>query len=91
MVLITKAPPRRQEETLDSKDREEIHRIITELRHDYLQRHTEALAEYHKAERESNRKLHEVERLEKHLQRIEVFCKENNIPLTSTIQAGEKE
>jgi phosphoribosylanthranilate isomerase len=91
MVLITKAPPKRSEETFDNKDREEIHRIITGLRHDYLQRHTEALAEFHKAERESNRKLHEVDRLEKHLQRIEEFCKNNNIPLVSTIQEGSKE
>ena len=91
MVLKTNAPPRRTDENFDDKDRAEIHRIITELRHDYLQRHNEALAAYNKAEREANRKLHEVDRLEKHLIRIELFCKENNIPLVSVIQEGNKE
>ena len=79
------------EEVLDEKDRTEIHRIITELRHTYLERHTEALAEYHKAERETNRKLHEVNRIERHLERIEDFCKKNNIPLVSAVQEGNKE
>ncbi len=91
MVLLTNAPPQRTGDAFDNKDREEIRRIITELRHDYLERHTEALADYHKAARETNRKLHEVERLEKHLQRIEVFCKNNNIPLISIIQEESKE
>lgn len=81
----------RAEETFDDKDREEIHRIITDLRHTYLERHTEALTEYHKAERQANRKLHEVNRLERHLARIEDFCKKNNIPLVTTIQEGNKE
>jgi hypothetical protein len=91
MVLKIKAPPHRLEESFDERDRDEIHRIITELRHDYLERHTEALAAYNKVEREANRKLHEVDRLEKHLARIEDFCKKNNIPLISIIQEGNKE
>ncbi|MFZ1250307.1 MAG: hypothetical protein WAR37_02580 [Candidatus Microsaccharimonas sp.] len=91
MSLSVKAPPHRLEEEFDEKDREEIHRIILELRHDYLERHTEALAEYNKIEREANRKLHAVDRLEKHLQRIDDFCKRNNIPLVSVIQEGNKE
>lgn len=91
MVLKTNAPPRRIEEEFNDKDREEIHRIISELRHTYIEQHTEALADYNKTEREANRKLHEVERLEKHLARIEDFCKKNNIPLVSTIQEGNKE
>ena len=91
MVLIAKGAPKALEEVLDEKDRTEIHRIITELRHTYLERHTEALAEYHKAERETNRKQHEVARLEKHLGRIEDFCKKNNIPLVSVVQEGNKE
>lgn len=91
MVLKTKAPPHRLKEQFDEKDRAEIHRIITELRHDYLKRHTEALATYNQAAREANRRLHEVERLEKHLQRIEVFCKNNNIPLVNVVQEGNKE
>lgn len=89
MAIVTKAPPHRTKETFDEKDRAEIHRIITELRHDYLLRHADALAAYNQAEREANRRLHEVERLEKHLQRIEVFCKENDIPLTSVLQEEE--
>lgn len=91
MVLQTNVQPRIVEETFDEKDRDEIHRIISELRHDYLERHTEALAEYNKTEREANRKLHEVNRLEKHLMRIEEFCKKNNIPLVSVTQEGNKE
>jgi len=91
MTLRTNAPPHRLEEEFDEKDREEINRIISELRHTYLERHTEALTEYNKAEREANRKLHEVDRLEKHLKRIEDFCNKNNIPLVSVIQEGNKE
>jgi predicted esterase YcpF (UPF0227 family) len=91
MVLQTHGITHRTEESFDEKDREEIHRIITDLRHTYLERHTEALAAYHKAEREANRKQHEVNRIEKHLQRIEDFCMKNNIPLVSTIQEGNKE
>jgi len=86
MVLNTSAPPRRIEEEFDEKDRSEIHRIISELRHTYIEQHTEALTEYNKVERLANRKLHEVNRLEKHLQRIEDFCKKNNIPL---VEKGE--
>ena len=81
MVLNTSAPPRRIEEEFDEKDRSEIHRIISELRHTYIEQHTEALTEYNKVERLANRKLHEVNRLEKHLQRIEDFCKKNNVAL----------
>ncbi len=91
MVLKTQRVPKALEEVLDEKDRTEIHRIITELRHTYLERHTEALAEYHKAERETNRKLHEVHRIERHLERIEDFCKKNNIPLVNAVQEGNKE
>ena len=86
MVLNTSTPPRRIEEEFDEKDRSEIHRIISELRHTYIEQHTEALTEYNKVERLANRKLHEVNRLEKHLQRIEDFCKKNNIPL---VEKGE--
>jgi hypothetical protein len=91
MGLQSKGMVHRMEESFDDTDREEIHRIITDLRHTYLERHTEALTAYHKAEREANRKQHEVNRLERHLARIEDFCKKNNIPLVSTIQEGNKE
>jgi isochorismate hydrolase len=91
MAVKTFGVPHRTEETFDEKDRAEIHRIISDLRHTYLERHIEALAQYDKAAREANRKLHEVQRIEKHLQRIEDFCKNNNIPLVATIQEGNKE
>ena len=81
MVLKTSAAPHHTEEVFDEKDRDEIHRIIAGLRQTYLERHTEALSDYHKRERESNRALHEVNRVEKHLERIDDFCKKNNIPL----------
>lgn len=86
MVLQTPKVPQPIEEVLDEKDRTEIHRMITELRHTYLERHTEALADYNQSMREANRKLHEVTRLEKHIQRIEAFCIKNNIPLTNVLE-----
>jgi len=91
MAIKTSIIPHQTKEEFDDKDREEIHRIISELRHDYLERHTEALADYNKIAREANRKLHEVDRLEKHLKRIDDYCKENNIPLVSVTQEGNKE
>lgn len=81
MVLKTATAPHLTEEVFDAKDREEIHRIIADLRQTYLERHTEALSEYHKAERNANRALHEVNRVERHLQRINDFCTKNDIPL----------
>jgi hypothetical protein len=81
MVLITNTVPHHTEEVLDEKDRAEIHRIIADLRQTYVERHTEALGEYHQAQRTANRALHEVNRVEKHLERIKDFCKKNNIPL----------
>lgn len=86
MVLQTNKAPLGADETFDEKDRTEIHRMITELRHTYLERHTEALADYNKSQRESNRKLHEVTRLEKHIGRIEAFCKKNNIPTSNVLE-----
>lgn len=80
-----------QIETLTANDREEVHRIVTDLRQTYLDRHTEALIAFHKAEREVNRKQHEVHRIEKHLERIEAFCKENNIPVSIAMREGNKE
>lgn len=81
MVLKTSVAPHHSDEMLDEKDRVEIHRIIADLRQTYLERHTEALGEYHQAERAANRALHEVNRVEKHLERIKDFCQKNNIPL----------
>ena len=91
MALQIPRTPHQTKETFDENDREEIHRIISDLRHTYLERHTEALSNYHKAERETNRKLHEVHRIERHLERIEEFCKKNNIPLFNPVQEGNKE
>lgn len=89
MVLKTHIVPHQTEEVFDEGDREEIHRIIADLRETYFQRHTEALSVYHKIERESNRALHEVNRIERHLERIDEFCKKNDIPMTNAIW-GEK-
>ena len=83
MVLKTSRVPHQTEEVFDERDREEIHRIIADLRQTYFQRHTEALSNYHKIEREANRALHEVNRIEKHLERIDEFCIKNNIPINS--------
>ena len=80
MVLKTSVIPHHTEEVFDENDREEIHRIIADLRETYFERHNEALSAYHKIERESNRALHEVNRIERHLERIDAFCKKNNIP-----------
>jgi hypothetical protein len=80
MVLKTSKVPHHTEEVFDERDREEIHRIIADLRQTYFERHTEALATFHKIQRDSNRALHEVTRIEKHLERIDDFCTKNNIP-----------
>ncbi len=85
MVLKTKVVPHHTKEVLDEKDRAEIHRIIADLRQTYIERHTEALSDYHKIEREANRALHEVNRVERHLDRIKDFCKKNGIPLEEEI------
>jgi len=85
MVLKTDIVPHVTEEVFDEGDREEIHRIIADLRQTYFERHTEALSEYHKIQRESNRALHEVNRIERHLERIDEFCKKNDIPSTTNI------
>jgi len=81
MVLKTTTAPHHTEEVLDEKDRDEIHRIIADLRQTYVERHTAALSDYHQAQRTANRALHEVNRVEKHLERIKDFCQKNNIPL----------
>jgi len=83
MVLKKNTVQHHTEEVFDERDREEIHRIIANLRHTYFERHTEALSRFHKIERESNRAKHEVVRIEKHLERIDDFCKKNNIPVNS--------
>ena len=53
MTIHTSMVPHQTKEEFDDTDRAEIHRIISELRHDYLERHTEALTAYNKAEREA--------------------------------------
>jgi len=83
MVLKTSIVPHLTEEVFDERDREEIHRIIADLRQTYFERHTEALSNFHKIERESNRALHEVTRIEKHIERIDDFCKKNDIPVNT--------
>jgi hypothetical protein len=83
MVFKTNAVPHHTEEVFDERDREEIHRIIADLRRTYFEYHTEAISKYYKIQRESNRALHEVTRIEKHLERIDEFCTKNNIPTNS--------
>lgn len=81
MVLKTNAVVHRSDEVWSKKDRAEIQQIVKHLRQAYAERHTEAVSEYHQAERAANRALHEVHRLEKHLHHIDEFCKKNNIIL----------
>lgn len=81
MAIKTQRVPRQTKEVFDDTDREEIHRIIADLRDTYVERHTEALREYHEAQRQVNRLSHEVSRLERHLTRIDNFCINNDIPL----------
>ena len=83
MVLKTSVVPHHTDEVFDERDRDEIHRIIADLRKTYFERHTEALSAYHKIQRESNRALHEVNRIERHLARIDEFCLKNDIPINS--------
>ncbi|MDB5163258.1 MAG: hypothetical protein JWO54_125 [Candidatus Saccharibacteria bacterium] len=85
MVIKTAIVPHHTEEVLDEQDREEVHRMIIALRQSYVERHTEALSTYHKIERDANRALHEVNRVERHLERINEFCNKNGIPFGNEV------
>jgi hypothetical protein len=85
MVLKTQRVPHQTEEAFDENDREEIHRIIADLRKTYVDRHTEAVAAFNKIQRESNRAQHEMHRIERHLERIDEFCNKNDIATASTV------
>lgn len=81
MAIRTQTVPRQPEEALDEQDRSKIHDIIAELRRSYHTRLSEAVFEHNQAERQVNRARHEIHRLERHLERINDFCKKHNIPL----------
>ena len=63
------------------EDREQVHRIITNLRQSYRDRLHETQLEFHRAQRAVNRARHEITRLEKHLERINQFVETHNVEL----------
>ena len=69
------------EETFDDTDREQIHEIISNLRHSYRDRLHDATFDLHRAERSVNRAHHEITRLKRHLERIDAFISKHNIQL----------
>ena len=81
MAIRTQTIPTRLEESLDEKDRTQIHDIIYELRRSYLNRLNEAVFEHNRAQRQVNRAAHEMHRLERHLERMNDFCQKHNIPM----------
>ena len=81
MAILTQVVPTKYEEHFDDKDREEIGRIISNLRDTYAERLHQAQADYHQAVRRMNQTSHEVARLERHLQRIADFCEKNDITI----------
>lgn len=81
MAIRTQIVPTRLEDSLDEKDRTQIHDIIYELRHSYMVRLSEAVLEHNRAQRQVNRATHEIHRLERHLERMNEFCKKHNIPM----------
>ncbi len=79
MAILTAVKPKRTEDTFSTKDIAEISRIIQSTHSIYTR-------QLHEAQRGVNRAIHEQHRLERHLTRIEDFCKKNNISLN-----GEEE
>lgn len=79
MSVKTKNKPIISNESFDTRDRAEIHNIITNLRKSYTDRLADASDELHRSQRQANRASHEVTRLKKHLERIDNFCKNNEI------------
>lgn len=81
MAIRTQKLPTKLDETFDERDRDEIHRIVNEMRQSYIDRQHEATRDYHQALRQVNRAEHELHRLERHMERINAFCAKHNIPL----------
>jgi len=59
----------------------ETHEMIVRLYEQYRGDYIVAIREASKIQRELSRAEHEANRLARHLQRIEAFCKQNHIPL----------
>lgn len=57
------------------------HDMIIELYEQYTSDHITALRKASRIQRELSQAEHESGRIERHLKRIEEFCKKNNIPL----------
>jgi len=81
MAILTQVTPKRYEEHFEGRDRDEIKRIIADLRDTYVERLHIAQRDYHQKVREANQMSHEVSRLQKHLDRMEEFCKKHNIDI----------
>ncbi len=65
----------------DEQDVQVTHDMITKLYQQYKEDHVTALTHASKIQRELSRAEHETGRIERHLQRIEAFCKANNLSL----------
>jgi len=83
--MKTQIIPTQVIEQFNEQDREEIHRIIANLRQSYLDRLQDATVEFHRAQRQLNRAGHEITRLERHLERIDGFVAKHNITLGKEI------
>lgn len=59
------------------------HEMIVKLHEQYLYDRMIAIRKASKIQRELSQTEHEVHRLERHIERIEDFCKKNNVPLES--------
>ena len=59
----------------------ENHEMVVTLYQQYKQDHIAALRAASKIQRDLSRAEHEAGRLERHLNRIEAFCKQNNVSL----------
>lgn len=63
------------------QDREKIHAIVANLKREYRERLDVIVRDYHAAQKSLNRASHEITRLERHLERVDDFCKQNNVRL----------
>lgn len=59
------------------------HEVIQTLRDQYEYDRMIAIRKASKIQRELSQAEHEIRRLERHLARIEAFCKKNNVALIS--------
>lgn len=60
---------------------QETHEMIVRLHEQYKSDHIAALRNASKIQRELSRAEHEANRLARHIERIEAFCKQNNVSL----------